>query len=166
MMVDVFIIKERVVMKKLIVFSLVAVVAFVGSVVFASRHVQFKDPNVSYRVNVMAAIGANMGAMGDIFKHRLPHQDAVGAHARNIERSGMLIVKAFQKEAMEEDSTALPKIWKEFDMFKAKAEDMVEAAGALAKAADSGDQGKIMGAMKGLGDTCKGCHKEYRKKRN
>jgi len=142
-------------------------VAFVlsGSVVLASDHDKIKEPNVSYRVKVMRAIGANMGAIGDIFKHGLPFNDAVAVHASNIESSAKLVASAFEKNATDKASTALPKIWKDFAKFKAGSEDMVKAASELAAAAGSGNKGQIMGAMKNLGDTCKECHKAFREKR-
>ena len=38
-----------------------------------------------YREKVMESIGANMGAIGDIMKNKLPHQANIAVHARTIQ---------------------------------------------------------------------------------
>jgi len=147
-------------------FSALLVVVLTGTTTVAVGKEEIKDPNVSYRVNVMRSIGSNMGGIGDILKNNLPFQEALATHARNIESSGKLVAMAFEKEAKDPASTALPDIWKDFAKFKAGTDEMVKAAGAFAAATESGDKGRIMGALKELGGTCKECHKAFREKRN
>lgn len=75
-------------------------------------------------------------------------------------------VKLFPKGSEEgavKDSKALPKIWEDFDDFKAKAEKLKEES---TKAADAAAQGKdaFAPAFKKMTEACKDCHETYRAK--
>jgi cytochrome c556 len=59
---------------------------------------------------------------------------------------------------------SLDNIWTSLADFKAKADAMGTAAGALADAAKTGDRAASMKAVPALGKTCGGCHDNYRLK--
>src|SRR5262245_49111072 len=67
-------------------------VVLVGLVlVSAVAQAQDDDAFIQYRQKVMQSNGANLGAIGDILKNKLPYQSHIGVHAQEIQRMGMLI---------------------------------------------------------------------------
>ena len=63
-------------------------------------------------------------------------------------------------------TNALPEVWSQPDKFKAAAEKMQDAVGKLAAAAKTGNQDQIKAAFGDAGQSCKGCHDDFRKKQN
>ena len=133
--------------------------------VFTSVTVQAQEDEafIQYRQKVMTANGANMGAIGDILKNKLPYQGHIVAHAQDIQRMSTLIPDAFKKDIAAGKTDAKPEIWKEWDKFTAAAEAMGKEAAELAKVAQSGNMEAIGAQVKQLGETCSNCHKPYRK---
>lgn len=118
----------------------------------------------AYREKIMRINGASMGAINDILKFKLPGgTEHISVHAETIQRESHLIAKAFETQAMTDESRALPTIWEQWDGFVAAADTLGEAAGKLAEVAKGGDQGAIMAQVKVVGQACSGCHDTYRK---
>ena len=116
-----------------------------------------------YREKVMESIGANMGAIGDIMKNKLPHQANIAVHARTIQLAAGLIESAFQEKVVTGES--LPTVWEKWDEFAAAAKATEEARGNLAAAAATGDMAATGQAVRALGKTCGSCHKVFREKK-
>ena len=133
--------------------------------VFTTAIVQAQDNEafVQYRQKVMMSNGANMGAIGDILKYKLPFQSHITAHAEEIQRMSILIPDTFKKDVADGKTDAKPEIWKEWDKFTAAANDMGREAAELAKVAQSGNMEAISAQAKKLGDACGACHKPFRK---
>ncbi|MGI9431791.1 MAG: c-type cytochrome [Myxococcota bacterium] len=121
------------------------------------------DPIVGYRQMVMSAIGANMGAIGDIMKNRLSLPGAVANHAEQMADAAALIGPAFKKEVHAGATDAKPEIWANWAEFEAAVAKFEEAARGLAAASAAGDPKAIGPAMKTLGQSCGGCHDDFRK---
>lgn len=121
------------------------------------------DPNIQYRQKVMDTIGANMGAISDIMKHRLDRPGAIANHADQMADAAKLIAAAFREPVSEGPTDAKPKIWKDWAKFESAASDYEEAARALEQAASGGDASAVGAAVKALGKSCGGCHKPFRK---
>jgi cytochrome c556 len=117
-----------------------------------------------YREKIMSINGASMGAIGDILKFKLPGgTEHIAAHAETIHRESQLIAKAFETQAMSDESRALPTVWQQWDKFVAAADNLGEASAKLAEVAKGGDQGAIMAQVKVVGQACGNCHDTFRK---
>lgn len=119
-----------------------------------------------YRQKVMSAVGADMGAIGDIMKYGLPLPSShVAAHAQSIARHADLAVAAFERKVIEGPTDARPEIWEQPERFrekmqamKAKADELAAIAGdPAATPADVGQR------VKALGESCGSCHDSFRK---
>ena len=64
-----------------------------------------------------------------------------------------------------EDTTALPKIWATYPEIAEKGKAYAKAVNAVAAAAGNGLDA-LKPAVSELGDSCKGCHDEFREKKN
>lgn len=119
--------------------------------------------HIAYRQKIMKSIVANIGGIGDILKKKVPHVGNLAGHAANIQRNAEMIPSAFDKKVTAGKTDAKAAIWQNWSEFRDKAEKLSKAAGAMVKAAESGNPEAIGAAIKGLGGACKGCHKEFRK---
>ena len=117
---------------------------------------------IGYRQKVMSAIGTNMGAIGDIMKNQLALPGAVANHANQMADAAALIAPAFRKRITDGATDAQPAIWDDWAKFEEAIAQYEEAARALADAATN-DPSKVGAAMRGLGKSCGGCHKPFRK---
>lgn len=141
--------------------GLVVLIGLVVAVVVVQA--QDNDAFIQYRQKVMQSNGANMGAIGDILKNKLPYQNHIMVHAQEIHRMSTIIPNAFKKEVAAGKTDAKPEIWKEWDKFTAAADAMGRAAAELATVAQGGNMEAIAAQVKKLGDSCGDCHKPYRK---
>lgn len=57
------------------------------------------------------------------------------------------------------------KAWLEFTRFESLAEELAHHTSALAESADSATTEQLLTRVRALGDTCKQCHKSYRRKK-
>lgn len=121
------------------------------------------EASIKYRQNLMSAVGANMGAIGDILKNGLELPGHVENHAGQMAESAKLIAAAFEKPISEGATDAEPKIWEDWARFEKAIADFEEAARALQSAAAGGDPKAVGPAVKALGDRCGDCHKPFRK---
>jgi cytochrome c556 len=124
---------------------------------------QSDEAFVQYRQKVMSSQGASMGAINDILKNKLPYQEHIAAHARDIAAMSALIGEAFKKQIVEGKTDAKPEIWKEWEKFVAAAEALANESSKLATVAQSGTMEAIGDQAKKVGGACGDCHKPYRK---
>jgi len=129
----------------------------------AAAQAQDNDAFIQYRQKVMTSNGANLGAIGDILKNKLPYQSHILVHAQEIQRMSTLIPDAFKKDIAAGKTDAKPEIWKEWDKFVEAADAMGREAAELATVAQGGNMEAIGAQVKKLGDACGNCHKPYRK---
>jgi cytochrome c556 len=118
---------------------------------------------IGYRQKVMESQGANMGAIGDILKFKLPYQKDIAGHAQAISINARMIASAFEKPVSAGKTDAKPGIWKKWDEYKADADKLAEASDELAKIAAAGDMNAITAQVKKVGGACQGCHESFRK---
>ena len=118
---------------------------------------------ITYRQKVMASIGANMVATGDILKHKLPHQTHIVHHAYQIQSASQLIAGAFRQQLAAGKTDAKPELWQEWDKFVAAAKELEQESNKLATVAQSGDMAAIDAQVKAVGKACGDCHKPFRK---
>ena len=121
------------------------------------------EPSIKYRQKLMSAVGANMGAIGDILKNGLELPGHVESHAAQMAESAKLIAAAFEKPLSEGATDAKPEIWEDQARFEQAIADFEEAARALETAAAGSNPKAVGPAVKALGDRCGDCHKPFRK---
>jgi cytochrome c556 len=144
-------------------FWLVLVVGLGAAASVATADSHAAEPNIKYRQKLMSAIGANMGAIGDILKNGLELPGHVENHAGQMAESAKLIAAAFEKPISEGATDAKPEIWEDRARFEQAIADFEKAARALQTAAAGGDPKAVGPAVKALGDRCGDCHKPFRK---
>lgn len=124
------------------------------------------DPEdiIKYRQNVMKANGANMAAMASILQGKTPeYRDRLGDHARGVQAGTKNIPALFPQGSDFGDTEALESVWKDTAGFKKHSDDTSKKADALAKAVAGGDTKAIQARFRELSDSCKACHKDFRK---
>jgi cytochrome c556 len=139
-------------------------VVMIGSaLMLTGAQAQDDEHILGYRQKVMGSMGASMGAIGDILKHKLPFGGHIGVHATDISRMTVVIAEAFEREITEGRTDAKAEIWQDWDKFVAAAETLKTEGAKLADIAAGGDMAAIGGQVKALGKACGDCHKPFRK---
>ncbi len=118
---------------------------------------------LQYRQKVMKSLGASMGAIGDILKYKLPYQNHILTHAKDINQASALVAEAFKKEITAGKTDAKPEIWKDWDKFIAAVEAVRQESAKLAEANQSNGMAAVGAQVKKVGESCGGCHKPFRK---
>ena len=148
-------------MKKRIL--LIAVVMACSSGIQASE--VDAETYIQYRQDLMGNAKTHTKGIANVLKGKLSTKDNVVRHARALHEVTMMFPSGFPEGSDFGETSAKEKIWDERDNFNAAAKKNQDAAAALIKAAESGDMAAIGAAMKDVGKSCKGCHKEYRSKK-
>lgn len=151
--------KFRLVLSVMVVFGGLALLAAPSALAQKKE----MNPDIAYRQLVMKSIGSNMGGMVAILKKQVPHRRHVGLHIRNINTSARMIAAAFEKKVAEGPTDAKGAIWDDYAAFKKKADALVKESAALLNVMKSKDPKAFGAQMKKLGETCKSCHKDFRK---
>ncbi len=140
--------------------TLFATLALLG----AAAHAE-SDPEdiIKYRQNVMKANGAHMAATGAILQGKVGYKARLGEHAKALVAINKDIPGLFPKGSDFGDTKALDAVWSKRADFEKRAKASQVKADAFAKAAGSGDLKLASAKFKELSDSCKACHKDYRK---
>lgn len=132
-----------------------------------AAHAQFAkvEDAVKYRKATYTVMAAHFGRINAVVKGEAPFDKAaVEQNAAIVESMAKLPWNAFPANSDTADSKARPEIWKEQDKFKAAAEKLVAETGKLSAAAKSGNLDQIKVATGAVGQSCKACHDDFRKK--
>lgn len=132
-------------------------------------HQGVKDPVVMARMNAMSEIADNMKTLGDMAKGTTSFDAKTAqAAASGISTLAVRTPALFKDPAMDPKSEALPAIWSDFADFQIKSDKLVRVARDLAETlsgpAETGPA-ELDRAMRALGETCKACHQDYRRKK-
>ena len=122
--------------------------------------VSASEGEVDYRQQTMKAVGGHMRAIVAIVRGEVPHMDHLATHANAMADIAEIAPALFPESSKGGD--ALDAIWEDGEDFASKLDAFKEATSAFKNAAASGDRGQVMGAFRGLGQACKGCHDDYR----
>jgi len=130
---------------------------------------QFKDAHeaVEYRHGAFHIMGTHFSRLGAMVNGKVPFDaKAAAANAEMVAQMASLPWAAFTPGSdKDEENTAKPEVWSQPDKFKAAAQKMQDAVVTLNAAAKTGDFDKLKAAFGATGQTCKGCHDDFRKKR-
>ncbi len=117
---------------------------------------------IKYRQNVMKANGAHMAAAGAILQGKVEYKKDLAYHANTLKAINGGIPALFPKGSDFGDTKALDGVWAKRAEFEKRAKDTGAKADAFAKAA-GGDAKAALAKFKELSDSCKACHKDFRK---
>lgn len=113
---------------------------------------------IKYRKNVMKAYGAHMAAAGAIVQGKV--KGSLVGHARAMEATTKNMAAMFPAGSDFGETNALDTVWSKRADFEKRAKDTEAKAAAFAKAAGGSD---AAARFRELSDSCKACHKDYRK---
>ncbi len=123
------------------------------------------DPEdiIKYRQNVMKANGAHMSATGAILQGKVGYKKDLADHAKALAAINRDVAALFPKGSDFGDTSALDAVWSKRADFEKRSKDTQAKADAFAKIASGGDMKAALAKFKELSDSCKACHKDYRK---
>lgn len=131
---------------------------------------QFQKPEdaVAYRRGAFNVMGNHFARVGAMANDRVPFDAAaVQANADIVQTMSRLPFAGFIDGTNNVGNTnALPEVWSQQDKFKAAAQKMQDAVAKLNAAAKTGNKDQIKAAFGDAGQSCKGCHDDFRKKLN
>ena len=119
---------------------------------------------IKYRQNVMTSQRGHMGAAAAIIQGKVVFKDQLQAHVSALADTSKQITSLFPKGTEMGETKALKEVWSNNEEFLKRAKDTQQKAEALAKAVADGDSMNYGPRLKDLGETCKNCHKDFRKK--
>jgi len=137
--------------------ALLVAIAAVAVPVVGSAH-DSKDP----RHIAMTGLAKDMKAIAGQAKAGRIEPSAVAAAARVEDTAGRML-ELFPAGSGTAHDRAKPEIWSDWAGFTAKATEFERAAADLLAATASGDPGRVGMALKAAGQSCKSCHRPYRK---
>lgn len=140
-------------------YILLASVCLMAGTAFAAE----PEDIIKYRQSVMKANGAHMAAAGAIVNGKVDFKKQLGDHAKALQAINKDINSLFPKDSDFGETKALDAVWKNSADFQKRAKDSAQKADAFAKAVASGDSKKFGPGFKELSDSCKACHKDFRK---
>ncbi len=118
---------------------------------------------IQYRQNYMNAIGGHTGAIRRLKDGRFSAEGHLQMHTEALARLARDIALLFPEGTGTGKTDAKPEIWEDWSDFEARAAESRQAAQALLDAVQSGDAGAIDTRFGELTQTCKACHKPFRK---
>jgi cytochrome c556 len=146
--------------------SMLAALAVTAAAVSLPAAAQFQKPEdaVKYRQSAMTVMANHFGRIGAMVQGRAPF-DAAAANA-NAEVVAMMSKLPFiayvEGTAGTTKGAASAAIWTKRAEFDASATKMQEEVGKLLAAAKTNNLDNIKAAFGGVGQSCKGCHDNFR----
>ncbi|MDD2893478.1 MAG: cytochrome c [Halothiobacillaceae bacterium] len=125
-----------------------------------------QEKAIEYRQSVYTVVGWNFKPMGAMIKGEKPYNAAEFQRmAENVAFMSKLAAEGFipGSDAKAGDTEAKDDIWKKPEDFKAKMADFEKASAELAVVAKGGDLNAIKPVFGKAAETCKACHKAFRK---
>jgi cytochrome c556 len=147
--------------------SLIAAAAvMIGAGLSLPAAAQFQKPEdaIKYRKAVFTVMGNHMGRLGAMVNNKAPYDaKAAAASAEVLATLAPLPWSAFGEGTDKGETRAQANIWSEADKFKAGATKMQDEIAKLDAAAKTNDLAKLKAAFGPVGQSCKGCHDNFRK---
>ena len=127
---------------------------------------EMEEKAIEYRQSVYKVIGWNFKPMGAMVKGEKAFDAAAFARmAENVAFMSKLAAEGFipGSDAKAGETEAKDEIWKKPDDFKSKMADFEKASAELASVSKGGDLNAIKPVFGKTAETCKACHKAFRK---
>lgn len=126
---------------------------------------QFQKPEdaIKYRQGAFTVMAAHFSRIGAMVNNRVPFDaKAVADNAELVATLSKLPYTAFGDGTDKGNTKAKANIWSERDKFNAAATKMQDEVVKLNAAAKTGNQDAIKAAFGAVGQSCKGCHDNFR----
>lgn len=140
-----------------------------GAGILSAAHAADPKPQdvVEYRKSVYTVIGWNFKPIGAMMKGEIPFDAAaVARHAQYVEMMSKAAPEGFTKGSGPDavkDTEAKPEIWTSPDKFKTAMTNFQQESTKLAEVAKTGKEADIKAQFGKTAETCKACHKEFKK---
>lgn len=118
---------------------------------------------IQYRQNYMNAISGHTGAIRRLKDGRFSAEGHLQMHSEALSKLTRDIALLFPEGTGAGKTDAKPEIWENWPDFEARAAESQRAAQALLDAVQSGNMAEIDTRFGELTQTCKACHKPFRK---
>lgn len=118
---------------------------------------------IKYRQNVMKAQAAHLAAVGAIIQGKVDYKNQLSDHMKALQASTKDVPALFPKDSDFGETKALDAVWKNNADFQKRSKDSHDKVNALAKAVAANDSKNYGARFKDVADSCKACHKDYRK---
>lgn len=145
--------------------TLLRICTLIALALFATATYAENEPEdvIKYRQNVMKANGAHAAAAAAILQGKVGFKKDLADHAKALQAINRDVAALFPKGSDFGDTKALDAVWSKRADFEKRAKDAQTKADAFAKAAGGNDMKLATAKFKELSDSCKACHKDYRK---
>lgn len=142
-----------------------AAICLFASVNFMAQAAEPEDI-IKYRQNVMKAQAAHLAAAGAIIQGKVDYKNQLADHVKALQATTKDVPSLFPKDSDFGETKAQDDIWKNEGDFKKRADDTRAKVNALAKAVAAKNSQNYSARFKDVADSCKSCHKDYRKEEN
>lgn len=122
------------------------------------------EATIDYRQGLMRALGGNMASTAAIVVDGAEFGDNLLIHTRFLMDAMRDIPALFPEGSDFGETDALPAVWDDPETFAARSQDNYDAAVALHEAAESGDQAAIVAGFRAVGQSCRSCHEDFRRR--
>lgn len=142
-------------------FCLFVALAVVSAGVFA------QEGPIKYRQGVMNAIGGHATGIAEIAYGGVDHRAHLTIHVESLAALTKMVTIAFKEDAIPTEDAptrAKPEIWQNWHDFEKKTNELMNAVTDYAAAVKTGDTDVVATKLDAVWDSCKSCHKKYRKK--
>jgi cytochrome c556 len=136
-----------------------ASLCLMASTVFAAE----SEDIIKYRQNVMKAQGAHLAAAAAIVQGKVDFKNQLAGHVQALQATTKDIPSLFPKGSDFGETKALDAVWQKNAEFQKLAKDTQQKVEALAKAVAANDSANYGARFKDVADSCKACHKDFRK---
>ena len=122
---------------------------------------------IKERMDMMEDIGDNMKGMKAMVQRKQAFDATkMAMYAESIQKASLDMKKVFPEGSLQHPSEALPSIWQNWDKFSSLADQLVAESEKLREMAKTQDQRAVMKQFARVGKTCRGCHTDFRKKKD
>lgn len=137
-------------------FGKLLMVTLIVSCVYANEYEHVAD----YRHESMAAIGVHFDAIKQIVQGELPFESHISIHANALAGYADIMPDLFPDGS--EGGETRSSVWEEPEEFTKVVEAFRTATLDFKEVAAAGDMKAIAAGFRDLGNSCKGCHRNYR----
>jgi cytochrome c556 len=127
-------------------------------------HAAEPEDIIKYRQNMMRAIGGHTAAAGAVVQGKVDYKNQLPEHVHALLALTSDIPALFPKGSDFGDTKAKDEVWSNRAEFEKHAKDAKDKVAAFAKSVQGGNQQAIAARFKEIGESCKACHKDFRKK--
>ena len=132
------------------------------------------DGMIKYRMSVMKALGGHTGAINRLVRGQVPLMDQLEMHATAARDIAQTVATLFPADSIPPDAEfagattateALAAIGEQPEEFEKAVQKTIDATEALVQVVQAGNNKELPQAFKRVGESCKGCHENFRKKK-